>query len=234
MPFYGETRSEADKLIAAVARESELLLLQNAPHPYVIGIDEVGLGACAGPLVVAGAVARRGWKNERVKDSKKFSDNKLQTAHQKREAVLHEVIKHEVLYYIIEQAEAEHIDRVGVDVALADLGRMIYMQLTGLFPEALVVMDGTLDGNPHRAALSKVVALPKADALIPAVSAASIVAKVHRDNLMLRHDVDYPPYGFAKHKGYPTDEHKTKLNAFGPCPIHRRSYKPVGRSMHNR
>lgn len=234
MPFYGETQSEADKVIAAAARESELLFLQNPSQPFVIGIDEVGLGACAGPLVVAGAVARSGWKNERVKDSKKFSDNKTQTAHQKREAVLHEVIKHEVLYYVIEQAEAEHIDMVGVDVALADLGRMIYMQLTGLFPDALVVMDGTLDGNPHRAALQKVVALPKADALIPAVSAASIVAKVHRDNLMLRHAELYSQYGFEQHKGYPTNEHKAKLNAFGPCPIHRKSYKPVGRSMHNR
>jgi ribonuclease HII len=131
--------------------------------------------------------------------------------------------------YCIEWVEPADIDKFGIETVLCDAGRSVYMQCLAAFPDSLVVMDGTLEHNIHLQALSKAIAFPEADGLIPAVSAASVIAKSSRDGYMLDLDKSYPGYGFGKHKGYPTAAHQERLDWLGASPVHRRSFKAVKR-----
>lgn len=212
---------------AVGAQEEALGRIAAAPSSHVIGIDEVGLGACAGPLVVCAAVLPKGWAHERVKDSKKYHDTKTQTAHQRRVAVVNEVLTPAVLYYYLAEADPESIDMLGVDTVLHDLSRAAYSMCRVRYPEALTVMDGTLDFHTHRDFFENTVALPKADALVPAVSAASVLAKAYRDGIMVKLDDEFPAYHFKDNKGYPAPAHLSALREHGVCDHHRRSYKKV-------
>jgi ribonuclease HII len=211
----------------SVEQEEGLRAVQDSQAQYIIGIDEVGLGSCAGPLTVCGAVFPKGWGHPEVKDSKAFKDSKDMTAHQKRNSVFSRIIYPQALFYYVHSVSAEDVDSMSVETALCDASRAVYMACLGRFPDALVVMDGTLEHNIHKDVLTKAIAFPKADALVPAVSAASIIAKVVRDEYMVQADRRHPGYGFAKHKGYPTPAHRTALKQLGVCDEHRRSYKVV-------
>lgn len=197
---------------------------------YVIGVDEVGLGAWAGPLVVAGVVFRKGWGHPAVKDSKKFTNSKGKTAHEKRASVLSTYIrpqqKHENLVVVPPGA----IDEIGINAALdrATEGAARACQI--LYPNSVVVVDGIRQNNIE----GEVVVLKKADSLIPAVSAASILAKVTRDQMMIQMDKKYLGYGFGSHKGYGTAEHQQALKELGACFIHRKSYTPVAKVIWSR
>lgn len=177
------------------------------------GVDEVGRGALAGPLVAAGVVL----DVERLPDG--LCDSKMLTPLQ-REACADKVLAQAVsmAFVVVDPAD---IDDEGLHVsnlsALECAARWLRPRPDYLISDCFPLARS---GLPH-------VGLPKADALSAAVAAASIVAKVKRDELMRGLEGEHPGYGFAKNKGYGTDEHWAAIRALGPSPIHRRSFKGV-------
>jgi ribonuclease HII len=197
---------------------------------YVVGSDEVGYGAWAGPLVVCAVVISKNWPLAHlVKDSKAFTGK---NAHSHREKIAKQILT--AVTYTIVSVPPEQIDDAGVYKLLPILhGRAIDAVIAkhaalGVVGTNAVIVDGTLKvfyGNGEQA-----LSLPKADSLIPAVSAASIIGKVARDLTMVKLSKEYPGYGFENHRGYGGDEnhaHSIALRRLGPCAIHRKSYGPI-------
>ena len=192
----------------------------------VIGIDEVGVGAWAGPVTVGGVLLGVDTVIPGVKDSKQLS-------HEQRCELRREIIKYECM---CKSFEPEEIDVLGIQTCIDLAVRIIAGRLSKFMPRGhvLVVFDGDRlprDLNfaaPHSDISMQAIALPKADTFVPAVSAASIIAKVNRDHAMtIEPD---PGYGFADHKGYGTKQHREALDRLGPSDFHRFSYKPVAES----
>lgn len=191
---------------------------------WIIGIDEVGMGALAGPVSVGAVVTKASWSHELVKDSKKFSDGKKTTAHQKRMKVLEEVIKPQAEFYCHVKMTSHELDEYGIREAWMRCLWQVSTKCLKFFPDAIVVVDGDFTGAVPT---TKALAVPKGDSLVAAVSAASILAKVERDKSMhIAHEI-YPEYGFVSHVGYGTKDHMVALEEHGPSPIHRRSYEPI-------
>ncbi|AND69334.1 ribonuclease HII [Dyella thiooxydans] len=190
---------------------------ERTPH-RIAGVDEAGRGPLAGPVVVAAVILDPARPIAGLDDSKKLSEKK-------REALYPLVIEHALAHCVV-VVEAEEIDRLNIfQATMAGMSRAV----AGLAP---VAHEALVDGNklprdlpcPGRAIVG-------GDALEPAISAASILAKVTRDRLMVQLDTVHPGYGFAVHKGYPTAAHLDALQRLGPCPQHRRSFGPVGRAL---
>jgi len=179
----------------------------------VAGVDEVGRGPLCGPVVTAAVILDPLRPIHGLNDSKKLSEAR-------REA-LYEEICAKALAWCIARAEVEEIDRLNILGAT-----MLAMQRA---VEGLAVMPklALIDGNrcPKLAVPSAPVI--GGDAQVPAIAAASILAKVSRDREMQALDLIYPGYGIAAHKGYPTPVHLEALQRLGPTPIHRRSFAPV-------
>lgn len=188
--------------------------LRDAGFPILAGVDEAGRGPLAGPVVAAAVVLPRGEHLLGINDSKRLSANK-------REAVFGEILRFAV-EVSVGVAWQDEIDEVNIRVAsLRAMARAVDTLHT---VPSLVLVDGKdLPELPLPA-----VALVHADARSESVGAASIVAKVVRDALMCELHTAYPEYGFDRHKGYPTPEHLRKLAMFGPCPLHRKSFRGVG------
>lgn len=180
----------------------------------VIGVDEVGRGCWAGPLV-AGAVCLDG-TIDGLMDSKKLSAKKRKK--------LSEVIANEAYSYALGWVTPKEVDELGLTeaVRLAMKRAIEQLDISG----AKIIVDGNINYLLH---LPNTEAVIKADDSVPAVSAASILAKVARDEYMHEISSKYPEYGFEKHVGYGTKAHLEALKAFGVTPIHRKSYKPVKR-----
>lgn len=178
----------------------------------IIGLDEAGRGPMAGPLVVGAVIFDKNYYNEDIDDSKKLTEKK-------REA-LYDVIIHDALAYQIEIIDVEEVDRLNVYQA-SKIGMLRAIEHISLQPDfALTDAMPLEDAIDHQAII-------KGDHLSMTIGAASILAKVTRDRIMKDYDVMYPQYGFAKHKGYPTKQHKDALLQYGVTPIHRRSFQPV-------
>lgn len=185
---------------------------------HTAGVDEAGRGPLAGPVVVAAVILDPQRPIAGLDDSKKLSEAK-------REALYPLVIERAMAHCVIVVGPDE-IDRLNIfQATMAGMSRAV----AGL---PLTARLALVDGNklprdlpcPGRAIVG-------GDALEPAISAASILAKVTRDRLMVALDAVHPGYGFAAHKGYPTPEHLAALQRLGPCPEHRRSFAPVSRSV---
>ena len=181
----------------------------------ILGIDEVGRGPWAGPLVV-GACVLGDAQIESLTDSKKLTPKK-------REA-LAPVIREKAAVGL-GWVSAEELDRIGLSAALCKACREAVKQIHVPFHE--IIIDGTVNFLRDTPLASHVQVLKKADLLVPEVSAASIVAKVARDNYMYKLAEKYPGYGFEKHVGYGTAAHKAALEKLGVCPEHRKSFRPV-------
>lgn len=185
---------------------------------YVIGVDEVGYGAWAGPVVVCAAMVDVGWSHPEVTDSKNVKESV-------RERLVKEVLKPPAVraYSIMEYSNVD-IDRMGLAKARDTLVVAAVKYCLQKDPTAMVVMDGNQlpKGLPERA-----ICFPKADTLVPAVSAASILAKVYRDNLMRRLHEEHPWYDFGSNVGYGTEMHEQGIREHGLCPLHRRSYRNI-------
>jgi len=178
----------------------------------VIGIDEVGRGAWAGPLVV-GAVGLDK-KIHGLKDSKLLS--------KQERIILAKKIREEAVYVGLGWVSSVEIDQHGLAKGLR-IGSRRALEPLGLKYESIVI-DGNVNLLPED---SKAYTQIKADLVVPEVSAASIIAKVARDEFMETVSRKYPVYGFEKNVGYGTNKHRDSLRQFGICSIHRRSYKPI-------
>jgi len=200
-------------------------LIDNSTAKWVIGSDEAGLGAYAGPLAVAGTALPRGWSSPDVvvNDSKEMPEAQREAAFRKW------TIESPVLFVLC-MIGHEEIDQMGVQKALVKAHRTVLTKLLDLVPcpDPLIVVDG-FKSHVHQLGVTGAIGLPKADSLIPAVSLASIIAKVSRDTLMKEYGLQYPQYNFQKHKGYGTTDHQAALDLHGVCPIHRRSYGPIAK-----
>jgi ribonuclease HII len=181
------------------------------------GVDEAGRGPLAGPVVVAAVILPRHYELASLDDSKRLTALS-------RERLVPE-IEGQAIAYAVEFVEAEEIDRVNIlQATLNGMQRAV----DNLSPAPHKVL---IDGNRAPRLSCEVQTIIGGDRLIASISAASVLAKVYRDRLMLSmHDL-YPDYGFDRHKGYPTAQHLECLKTFGPCPIHRKSFAPVRKAI---
>jgi len=187
------------------------------PDGRVAGVDEAGRGPLAGP-VVAGAVILDPYRPiEGLQDSKRLTAA--------RRELLYEEIQEKALAWAVASADVGEIDRINILQAT-----MLAMQraVEALQPTA---QHALIDGNRCPLLACPAQAIVKGDSRVAAISAASIMAKVTRDREMLSLDLQYPGYGLARHKGYPSKAHIEALENLGVTPIHRRSYAPVRRVM---
>ena len=186
--------------------------------PLIAGVDEAGRGPLAGPVSVAAVILDPNHPIAGLYDSKKLSEAR-------REALYAQIIEHALAWHI-EFVQADEIDELNIlHATMAGMRRAV----CALQPAAQLAR---IDGNRIPTGLPcHAEALVGGDALDPAIMAASILAKVARDRAMIALHDEFPAYGFAVHKGYPTPAHLTALNTHGPCPQHRQSFAPVRRSM---
>lgn len=183
---------------------------------HIAGVDEAGRGPLAGPVVVAAVILDPARPIAGLADSKQLREAQ-------RLALDGEIRAHALAFCVIE-IDAATIDRLNILQATLLGMRDAVRGLAIAADEALV------DGNKLPKDLPcPARAIVDGDALVAEISAASILAKVHRDRLLVELDAVHPGYGFATHKGYPTPEHLAALERLGPCPAHRRSFAPVKR-----
>jgi ribonuclease HII len=199
-------------------RSKKFLKLEQAPLVWdslglMAGVDEAGRGPLMGPVVAAAVILNDSKPINGLADSKKLTAL--------RREQLYEEILAKALCCSIAQATVEEIDELNILQATM-LAMKRAVEGLRLKPNKVLV-----DGNrlPIIAILAE--AIVKGDALIPAISAASILAKVHRDRWCAEVDLQYPQYGFAGHKGYGTASHLAALRTYGACPEHRKSFAPV-------
>ena len=184
---------------------------------FVAGVDEVGRGPLAGPVVAAAVILDPDAPIEGLADSKKLTE--------KRREALDPIIREQALCWALGRAEPEEIDRINIlQASLLAMQRAVAG--LGTQPELALV-----DGNKAPQLNCRIRTIVGGDAIEPAISAASIIAKVARDREMVELDARYPGYGLAKHKGYPTKLHMEALQRLGVTEIHRRSFGPVQRLL---
>lgn len=192
----------------------------------ILGIDEVGRGPYAGPLVI-GACILGDWQNsENAEWIEKLTDSKKLSA--KRREELYVLIKEKALATATGWVSSAEIDEVGLSEALRLATRRAVEQIQKTrVPFSEIIIDGTMNFLVGTKLEKYVSTLKKGDFLVKEISAASILAKVERDKYMAELDAIYPEYGFGKHVGYGTAAHQKAMEEFGLTPEHRRSFSPV-------
>lgn len=192
----------------------------------ILGIDEVGRGPYAGPLVI-GACILGDWQNsENAEWIEKLTDSKKLSA--KRREELYVLIKEKALATATGWVSSTEIDEVGLSEALRLATRRAVEQIQKTkIPFSEIIIDGTMNFLVGTKLEKYVSTLKKGDFLVKEISAASILAKVERDKYMAELDAVYPEYGFGKHVGYGTAAHQKAMEEFGLTPEHRRSFSPV-------
>ncbi|HET7556894.1 MAG TPA: ribonuclease HII [Rhodanobacteraceae bacterium] len=183
-------------------------------EPGIAGVDEAGCGPLAGPVVVAAVIL------DPVRRINGLDDSKL----------LPEATREKLYKRIIERAVAWSV--IAIEVGEIDRINIYHARMAGMLRAVIALSSrpafALIDGNRlPRQLPCRARAIVDGDALIPSISAASIVAKVTRDRIMRELDARWPGYGFARHKGYSVPEHLDALQRLGPCPQHRRSFAPV-------
>ncbi|MDB5186574.1 MAG: putative Ribonuclease [Candidatus Saccharibacteria bacterium] len=184
----------------------------------ILGIDEVGRGPWAGPLVI-GAVVLGGKEIEGLTDSKKLS--------KKRRDELDVIIRRDASGFGLGWVDASEIDEIGLSAALVLATKRAVEQVKVPYHE--IIIDGTINFLKDTSKAQYVTTLKKADLLIPSVSAASIIAKVARDNYMIEQANLYPEYKFGSHVGYGTAVHRAAIDEYGVTPLHRLSFAPLAK-----
>jgi ribonuclease HII len=204
---FEDQKQERNRLDAMLHFER---LLWKAGVTHIAGVDEVGMGPLAGPVVAAAVVFPPGTEIEGIDDSKALDEE--------TRVLLDREIRQKASGIALGIVEVEEIDRL--NIYHAGLRAMqLALQKLPIVPQHVLVDSRTIPGvtQPQNS-------FDKGDGLNFSIASASIVAKVYRDRLMLELDRQYPGYGFASHKGYATPEHQKAIRELGPCPIHRRSF----------
>jgi ribonuclease HII len=183
----------------------------------IAGVDEAGRGPLAGPVVVAAVILPVNYALDSLDDSKRLSASR-------RERLV-PMIEAQAIAYAVEFIDVEEIDRVNILQATLN-GMQRAVESLDPAPQRAMI-----DGNRAPSLSCEVETVIGGDGLIASISAASILAKVYRDRLMLTMHDEYPGYGFDRHKGYPTAHHLACLKTLGPCHIHRRSFAPVRKAI---
>ncbi|WP_197745263.1 ribonuclease HII [Candidatus Nitrosacidococcus tergens] len=180
---------------------------------WIAGVDEVGRGPLAGPVIASAVILNPSVKITGLWDSKKISAIRRET--------LSIEIQNKAIAWTLGRADLEEIDRLNIfQATLLAMSRAI---ATLPVKPKLVLVDGKYcPTSPY-----PIQGIIQGDQKFTPIAAASIIAKVARDQEMVYFDQIYPSYGFKSHKGYPTKDHLTALENLGPCPIHRRSFRPV-------
>jgi ribonuclease HII len=191
--------------------------LSTTGNRLIAGVDEAGRGPLAGPVVVAAVILDRCIELQGLDDSKRLSASQ-------RESLFALICEHALAWSVVE-VSVEVIDRINILQATL-WGMQKAVETLSLRPQQVLI-----DGNRAPQMAGDVRTIVQGDRLIPAISAASIVAKVTRDRTMRELHQQFPQYGFDQHKGYPTPDHLRQLECFGPCAIHRRSFAPVRRLL---
>ena len=181
------------------------------------GVDEAGRGPLAGPVVAAAVILPKGCRLQGLTDSKKLSA--------KKRAELDAAIRAQAVCWAIAEVDAETIDRINIRRASLLAMRRAVEQLAPS-PDFLLI-DGrdTIEWECEQRAVIR------GDATSFSIAAASVLAKVYRDRLLVELDRTYPGYGLARHKGYGSREHMAALERLGPTPLHRKSYRPVAQML---
>ena len=184
----------------------------------IAGIDEAGRGALAGPVVAAAVILPQKFRHPRLNDSK-------QLAPELREEIYCELVAHPEVTWTVGVVDSIEIDRINILRASHRAMRFAVEALTE--PPNHVLIDG-LPVIPFPFPQTAIV---DGDCISLSIAAASVIAKVTRDQMMRDFCAQFPQYSFSQHKGYGTELHLVKLHEFGPCPIHRRSFEPVAQPL---
>jgi ribonuclease HII len=187
----------------------------------VAGVDEAGCGPLAGPVVAAAVVLPREWVESGVPEELRDLNDSKQLSAEQRDQFFSILTSHAGIRFAISTVEVEMIDRINIRQAA---WRGMNQALDRLDPRAEHVL---VDGLAIRWLKYPQTALVKGDGKSYSIAAASVLAKVTRDRMMLELDKLYPGYGFAEHKGYGTPRHMEAIARLGPCPIHRRTFAPM-------
>ena len=189
-------------------------------HLYIAGCDEVGRGPLAGPVVAAAVILDPDVLIEGLNDSKKLSE--------KKRIALDIEIRDKAIAFKIIYIYPEEIDDINIYQASK---KAMIMAIKNLNPKPSFVLSDAMPlgeiGIPYESII-------KGDSKSATIAAASIIAKVERDNYMMKLGEEYPEYGFEKHKGYPTKQHVEALNKYGVLDIHRKTYKPVADKLNKK
>jgi ribonuclease HII len=187
----------------------------------IAGVDEAGRGPLAGPVAAAAVVLPSVWYQQGLPVALRGLNDSKQLTESERERFYEFIISSSEVEFAISLVEADEIDRINIlRASLLAMNRAL-RQLRST-PDHVIV-----DGNQKTSTEWDQTALVKGDSRSYSIAAASVLAKVTRDRVMLEHDGRYPCYGFASHKGYGTPQHLAALAVHGPCPIHRRSFAPL-------
>ena len=191
-------------------------------YRYVFGVDEVGMGCLAGPVVVCAVAMTNHFYNKHHRKLRWLRESKLLLPHQ-REKFAEELVKEKDLVYAISSVSPKIIDKINIYQASRRGMKNAIKKLKPNFDLKTVVL---VDGKTKIKGVDyEQMSIVKGDRKIFAIACASIIAKVYRDKMMVRYSKKYPNYGFEKHKGYGTKYHQARLTALGPCAIHRKSFR---------
>ena len=184
----------------------------------IAGIDEAGRGALAGPVVAAAVILPEKFKHKRLNDSK-------QLLPERREAIYGDLVSNAAIVWAVGIVDSIEIDQINILRATHKAMHAALAALTAQPDHALI------DGMPVRPFPLAQTAVVDGDCYSLSIAAASVIAKVTRDRMMREFCARFPEYCFSQHKGYATELHVAKLQAYGPCPIHRRSFEPVAQPV---
>jgi ribonuclease HII len=184
----------------------------------VAGVDEAGRGPLAGPVVAGAVVLPREYRHPTLDDSKQLSEAQ-------REAIYAELTSNPEIYWATGLSSVEVIEQYNI-LRASERAMFVALSKLSVKPDHVLV-----DGHRCRAILIPQTSIIGGDAKSFSIAAASVIAKVTRDRMMVELDKQYPQYGFAGHKGYGTPEHLAAIAEYGPCPIHRRTFAPVRHAL---
>ena len=179
----------------------------------IVGIDEAGRGPLAGPVVAASVAIHEKFLPYKINDSKKISE--------KNREIMYEKIIENASSYGIGIVNADVIDKINIHKATLKAMKESYQELNCL--NCMVYIDGIFKPD----IMGNLNTIKHGDRIVPIISAASIIAKVTRDRIMLKIDKEFPMYNFRKHKGYPTKNHIQMIKKYGICKYHRKTFKPI-------